>query len=108
MQDLESINQRVARVRDDREHGSRWLVKNAITIIHDLAAFDIASQDEHMRYLYTVARELASARPAMAALSSAMSQLLAIAASPSVIHQRAVRLLGEYDAAVQHLAAHAR
>jgi ribose 1,5-bisphosphate isomerase len=108
MQDIESIHQRIADVLDDREHGSRWLVRNAITIIQDLATFDFASQDEHMRLLYTSARTLASARPAMAALASAMSQLLASAASPIVINQRATRLLGEYDTAVRHIVAHAR
>lgn len=108
MQDLESINRRIAAVRADREHGSRWLVRNAITIIRDLAGLESASPDEHMRQLYTAARELASARPAMAALSSAMGQLLAPHASPDVITQRAARMLEEYDTAVQHIAEHAR
>jgi ribose 1,5-bisphosphate isomerase len=108
MKERESINQRIADVREDREHGSRWLVRNAIMIIRDLATFDLASQDEHMRQLYTAARELASARPAMAALASAMGQLLAMADNPTIVHQRATRLLEEYDAAVEHIARHAR
>jgi len=108
MRDIESINQRIADVREDREHGSRWLVRNAIMIIRDLATFDLASPDEQMRQLYAAARELASARPAMAALASAMGQLLAVADNPTSIHQRATRLLEEYDAAVQHIAGHAR
>ena len=50
----ENINQRITDVREDREHGSRWLVRNAIMAIRDLAIFDIAPQDEHMRQLYAV------------------------------------------------------
>jgi ribose 1,5-bisphosphate isomerase len=107
MNERESINQRIRDVREDREHGSRWLVRNAIMIVRDLAAFDIAPQDEHMRGLYAAGRELASARPAMAALASAMGQIFAMAESPSVIHQRATRLLEEYDTAIAHIASHA-
>lgn len=108
MNERESIEQRIMDVREDREHGSRWLVRNAIMIIRDLAASARAPQDEHMRQLYVAGRELASARPAMAALASAMSQLLATAENPVVIRQRAIRLLEEYDAAVEHIVGYAR
>jgi len=32
-----TIEQRIAGVREDREHGSRWLMREAITILHDVA-----------------------------------------------------------------------
>src|SRR5579863_2817012 len=35
---MENIEQRIARVRDDREHGSRWLVGEAIALLADLAS----------------------------------------------------------------------
>src|ERR1051326_8459424 len=104
----ENINQRIAGVREDREHGSRWLVRNAIVIIRDLAALDLEPRDEHMRQLYTAGRALASARPAMAALASAMGQLFVAAETPTLIYQRATHLLEEYDTAVEHIAGHAR
>lgn len=93
------IQQRIAQVRDDREHGSRWLVREAILILRDLAQTKMASQDESMRQLYAAARTLAAARPAMSALSSAVSHILNVQNNPDAVAQEATRLLKEYDSA---------
>jgi ribose 1,5-bisphosphate isomerase len=101
------IQQRISLVRDDREHGSRWLVREAMLILRDLAQTNTASQDELMRQLYAAARTLAGARPAMAALSSAVSYILNVQGGPAAVAQEATRLLKEYDSAPTHIAAYA-
>jgi translation initiation factor 2B subunit (eIF-2B alpha/beta/delta family) len=103
----DDIQPRIAQVRDDREHGSRWLVREAILILRDLAQTKMVSQDELMRQLYAAARALAGARPAMAALSSAVSHILNVQGGPVAVAQEASRLLEEYDSAPQRIAAYA-
>jgi ribose 1,5-bisphosphate isomerase len=102
------IQQRILQVSNDREHGSRWLVREAVLILRDLAQTEIASSDEHMRRLYEAARQLAAARPAMAALSSAVSHVLNVQGGPAAVAQRAGSLLNEYVSAPSRIAAHAR
>ncbi len=34
---MDDLTQRIASIRDDREHGSRWLVRQTITLLRDLA-----------------------------------------------------------------------
>src|SRR5690349_6212114 len=104
----DDIQQRILQVSNDREHGSRWLVREAVLVLRDLAQAEIASPDEHMRRLYATARQLAGARPAMAALSSAVSHILNVRGGPEAVVQQATRLLKEYDSAPAHIAAHAR
>lgn len=101
------IQQRITQVRDDREHGSRWLVREAMLILRDLAQTNTASQDELMRQLYAAARTLADARPAMAALSSAVSHILNVQGGPAAVAQEAVRLLEEFDSAPAQIASYA-
>jgi ribose 1,5-bisphosphate isomerase len=103
----DDIQLRIEQVRADREHGSRWLVREAILILRDLAQTKMASQDELMRQLYATARALAGARPAMAALSSAVSHILSVQGGPVAIAQEATRLLQEYESAPTCIAASA-
>src|SRR5260370_36742723 len=63
-------------VRDDREHGSRWLVHETISILYDLATRSTSSPDEGLRKLQDAGRELAQARPAMAAIAGAVGRIL--------------------------------
>jgi ribose 1,5-bisphosphate isomerase len=102
------IEQRIALVRDDREHGSRWLVRETILILRDLARIKMASQDEQMRQLRESGRALAQARPAMAALASAVGQILSTPGGPDAIAQAADQLLQDYDTAIERIAEHAR
>ena len=68
------VNQddRNAMVRNDRDHGSRWLVHETISILYDLATQPTSSPDELKR----AGDELARARPAMAALAGAVRHIL--------------------------------
>jgi ribose 1,5-bisphosphate isomerase len=104
---IDDIQQRIEQVRADREHGSRWLVREAMLILRDLAQTKTTSQNEQMRQLYAAARALAGARPAMAALSSAVSHILSVQGGPVAIAQEATRLLQEYESAPARIAASA-
>ena len=72
---MKNVEQRVNQVISDREHGSRWLVKEAITLLRDLAQEEGVPQEEQLRTLLRSAYKLAQARPAMAALPSAISSV---------------------------------
>ena len=102
------IEQRIDAVRNDREHGSRWLVRQTISILHDLAQPQTVSQEEQMQRLRTVGRTLAQARPAMAALSSAVGRVLNVQGGPQAIAQAAQQLQQDYDTATGRIAQHAQ
>jgi ribose 1,5-bisphosphate isomerase len=105
---MENLEQRIALVRNDREHGSRWLVREAISILSDLANEETSPVNERMQQLHKAALALAHARPAMAALTVAMGRILSTPGGPTGIAHEAKRLLEEYDSAVQRIATYAR
>jgi ribose 1,5-bisphosphate isomerase len=105
---MTTIEQRIEAVRNDREHGSRWLVRETISILHDLAQQAMASQEEQMQRLLTAGRTLAQARPAMAALPSAVGRILNVQGGPQAIAQAAQQLLQDYDTATDRIAQHAQ
>ena len=101
---MKDIEQRIEQVRNDREHGSRWLVRETLLILRDLAR----SSDGQTLYLYDAGRSLAQARPSMAALSSAVGRVLSIQGGPNAIAQEAEQLLHNYETATAHIAEHAK
>lgn len=104
---MDNLEQRIELVRNDREHGSRWLVREAISILHDLATERTLPADEQIRQVWRAALELAHARPAMAALSVAIGRILSAQDSLEGIAREAAQLLEEYDHAVERIAAYA-
>jgi translation initiation factor 2B subunit (eIF-2B alpha/beta/delta family) len=104
---MENIEQRITQVRNDRDHGSRWLVREAITILYDLATGQSTSVDEQMRQLYTAGKKLAHARPSMAALPNAVGRILNVQGGTAAVAREAALLLHEYDTATEHITAHA-
>src|SRR5689334_9429535 len=105
---MDNIEQRITQVCNDREHGSRWLVREAILILHDVAQSSQISQDALMKLLFHYARCLAQSRPAMAALASAVSRVVCVEGGPEAVVQEAQQLLAEYDTAVEQIALHAQ
>ena len=73
---MEDFTKRVAQVREDREHGSRWLVHETISILYDLATSSTGTQSERTQRLLQAGQELAHARPAMAAIAGAVVRIL--------------------------------
>lgn len=101
---MDTIEQRIEAVRNDREHGSRWLVQQTIAILHDLAQEQSTSWEE----LLKVGRTLAYARPAMAALSSAVGQILNVQGDAQAIALAAEALLQDYATATSRIAQYAQ
>lgn len=105
---MERFEQRIAMVREDREHGSRWLVREAITILYDIATSATHSQGERLRILRQAGNELARARPAMSALAGAVIRILGSSENPDEIALTAEQLLHAYDIAIDRITEHAR
>ncbi len=101
---MQNLQERIAMVRNDREHGSRWLVHETISILYDLATQPVSSPDELKR----AGEELARARPAMAALAGAVRRILSAPGGLEGMAHEAVRLLKDYDSALEHITAYAR
>jgi len=108
MNTMEKIEQRITQVCNDREHGSRWLVREAVIILRDVAQSPQISQDTLMPLLFKYARKIAQSRPAMAALASAVSRVVCVQGGPEAIMQEAQQLLAEYDIAVEQIVLHAQ
>ncbi len=105
---MEGIEQRIALVREDREHGSRWLVREAITILYDIATSTTHSQGERLRILRRAGTELARARPAMFALAGAVIRILGLSQNLDEIALTAEQLLHAYDTAIERITGHVR
>lgn len=105
---MEDFTQRIARVRDDREHGSRWLVRQTIILLRDLAREDMLAEDERLARVRQAGRELAHARPAMAALAGAIGRILAASSEAAGLANAAEQLLREYDQAIARITVFAR
>ncbi len=100
---MEDLTQRIATVRDDREHGSRWLVRQTIMLLRDLAGEEAFSPAERIERVRRAGHELARARPAMAALAGAVRHILAASDNPVDLVSTAEQLLQEYDQAIAHI-----
>ncbi len=99
---MQGLEQRVAQIRDDREHGSRWLVHETLLLLGDLAEYLLHSSlppAAQKQQLLTTARVLATMRPAMAALASAVGRVVAPQPEPEAVKQAALQMLDAYDKA---------
>jgi len=105
---MDILAERIAMVRNDREHGSRWLVHETISILYDIATRPTASPAESLRQIQYAGEELASARPAMAALGGAVRRILSAKGGLEGIAHEAAQLLKEYDTAIERITGFAR
>jgi translation initiation factor 2B subunit (eIF-2B alpha/beta/delta family) len=105
---MEDFTRRVAEIREDREHGSRWLVRQTILLLRDVASEEALARDEPRERARQVGRELAQARPAMAALAGAVRRVLAAGDSAVSIARGADQLLQEYEQATARITDFAR
>ena len=104
---MQDIEHRVLAVCNDRDHGSRWIVREAVSILRDLASDTTSPAEESLHRLRATAQQLAQAHPAMAALAGAVRRILNAPASPAEIAIEASRLLQEIDHATERIAAYA-
>ena len=105
---MENLEQRIAQVRNDREHGSRWLVHETISIMQDLANAQTSSEDEHLQQLRDAGQELMHARPGMAAIAGAVARILNASRGAAGMAREAAHLMEEYDSAIERITEHAR
>lgn len=105
---MQQLEQRIERIRNDREHGSRWLVRETILLLRDLATASASDSEEQMRQLQYAGNALARARPAMAALAGVVGRVLGEPAAPEEIARRAENLLRDYDTAIAQITGYAR
>jgi translation initiation factor 2B subunit (eIF-2B alpha/beta/delta family) len=105
---METLNERIAMIRNDREHGSRWLVRQTIMLLYDIAREPTSSPNEHLQQLRRAGDELASARPAMAALAGAVRRILNASGGLEGMITEAAHLLSELDSAIEHITGYAR
>lgn len=101
------IEQRIEQVRNDREHGSRWLVRETIAILRDIAMNEAMTPDERLQELQRAGVELAQARPAMAAIGGAVARILNAPGGLAGMAQEASDLLAAYDSAPERIASFA-
>jgi ribose 1,5-bisphosphate isomerase len=105
---MEKQNERIAMIRNDREHGSRWLVRETISLLYDIATQPTSSPEENVQQLQRAGKELAHARPAMAALAGAVRRILNAPDGLEGMAREAAKLLNEFDSAIEHITNYAR
>jgi ribose 1,5-bisphosphate isomerase len=105
---METLEERIAKIRNDREHGSRWLVHETISMLYDIATQPTSSPEESLRQLQHAGKELARARPAMAALAGAVRRILNASGGLEGMAHEATKLLTEYDTAIERITDYAR
>ncbi len=104
---MEKLEERIAMIRNDREHGSRWLVHETISILYDIATQPTSSPEESLRQLQRAGKELSQARPAMAALAGAVRRILNASGGLEGMAREAAQLLKEYDSAIERITGYA-
>ncbi|WP_052891066.1 translation initiation factor eIF-2B [Thermogemmatispora carboxidivorans] len=105
---MKNLQERIEAVRNDREHGSRWLVGETIAILEELASAPDSSPEERLAQVRAAGEELLQARPAMAAIAGAVRRILQASGGPAGMALEAARLREEYERAPQAIIAHAR
>ncbi|MHB8595909.1 MAG: translation initiation factor eIF-2B [Ktedonobacteraceae bacterium] len=105
---MDNIEQRVSTIVNDRDHGSRWLVREAMVLLRDIASSPASSSQETMQQLHMAGKQLAQSRPAMAALAGAVGRILHAANEPDGIAQKASEMLKDYDTASERIVTFAR
>jgi ribose 1,5-bisphosphate isomerase len=105
---METRNERIARIRNDREHGSRWLVHETISVLYDIATQPTSSPEENVQQLQDAGNDLANARPAMAAMAGAVRRILNAPGGLEGMVREAANLLSEFDSAIVHITNYAR
>jgi ribose 1,5-bisphosphate isomerase len=104
MQDRE---QRLITICNDRDHGSRWIVREAVSIMFEIASDTTFSTVESMQRMHITGQKLIEAHPAMAALDGAIRRILKTPGDATEMAVEAARLLQEVDHATEHIAAFA-
>jgi translation initiation factor 2B subunit (eIF-2B alpha/beta/delta family) len=71
------VSERVAELQADRRHGASFLARRAVEALVEVAERPAATREELLERVTIAARELANARPGVAAIAGAVGRLLA-------------------------------
>jgi translation initiation factor 2B subunit (eIF-2B alpha/beta/delta family) len=108
------------RLRADHEHGASWLAREAAAALDEAAALVLAgppasesARESDVRALRQAARELAHARPSMAAIATTVARICAAGWSPGAAalertRAEANRLADAWNEAAAAIGAHAQ
>lgn len=105
---MEILNKRIEQIVNDHDHGSRWLVKEALELLRDLSLMQELSEKERLHLLLSSGRRIITARPAMGALSSAVCQVLNVDGGVQAMAQKAQEVLERSLHATVQITEHAR
>jgi translation initiation factor 2B subunit (eIF-2B alpha/beta/delta family) len=97
---MDDFTKSIAAIREDTEHGSRWLAHQAIVLLRDVASQPAQDPVAHLEQLRQLGKELAEARPAMAALAGAVRRILAATGGAQGMARVAEQLLEAFEHAV--------
>ena len=73
------LDERVAALRSDREHGGSWMARQAVEALAEVVDEPAPSTEELLERLDAAGRELAASRPAMGGIAGAVGRVLAAA-----------------------------
>jgi translation initiation factor 2B subunit (eIF-2B alpha/beta/delta family) len=110
-----SLAESVDELRSNRANGGSWMARRAIEALLEVTGEPASSTDEYLERLLAAGRELASARPAMGAVTHAVGRLVASAHTAShlppeelrkLVAEEANGLLGSRERAAASIAVH--
>jgi translation initiation factor 2B subunit (eIF-2B alpha/beta/delta family) len=110
-----ALAETVEELRSDRTHGGSWMARRAVEALLEVTARPAPSTAELVERLLGAGRELATARPAMGAITHAVGRLVASAQSAShlapdelqrLVSEEASALIASRDRAAASIAVH--
>jgi translation initiation factor 2B subunit (eIF-2B alpha/beta/delta family) len=87
------LGERVAELRQDRDHGGSWMARRAVEALVEIAEADASSGEELLARLLEAGRELAASRPGVGAVAGAVGRLLAAASRHAQLEPEQLRQL---------------
>jgi translation initiation factor 2B subunit (eIF-2B alpha/beta/delta family) len=87
------LGERVAELRQDRNHGGSWMARRAVETLVEISEADASGGEELLARLLEAGRELAASRPGVGAVAGAVGRLLAAANRNSQLEPEQLRQL---------------
>jgi ribose 1,5-bisphosphate isomerase len=92
------LGERLQELQTDRDHGASFLARRAVEALVEVAGVPAATREELLERVTNAARELATARPGIAAVAGAVGRLLAAVYAEAHLPPAELRRLIEVEA----------